>query len=332
MTVAADDPFEALLGQPLAARTLRRAVGSGRIASAYLFEGPDGVGKQLAAMALARHIVAGPNPRAAERIERGLHPDVRVFSPREEGHGNLPIERLREEILPLAQFAPFEAEATFFVFPRADRSFPVQHPEAANALLKTLEEPRPGVHFVLLSERPDRLLPTIRSRCQRVRFGRLPPDVLDRILERHGHPPERRALLLPLADGSASRALALADGSFEELMEEALAVDEASERGETGSLSERAEHIARHAQREAILELLALFYRDVTVAGLGVPTERLALRRHAERIALRAGRLHPGEAAERVVHLQEAVEAMARNANPQITLERLLYRWRIQQP
>ncbi len=322
------DPFETILGQPFAVQMLRQALETDRLASAYLFEGPEGVGKQRAALALARHVVAGGNPRTAERIDRGLHPDVRIFPPREKGHGNLPVELLREEILPLARFAPFEAAATFFVFPQADRSFPLHHPEGANALLKTLEEPRPRVHFLLLAERPDRLLPTIRSRCQRVRFGRLAPEVLDRLLREAGHAPERRAIVVPLADGSAARALALADGSFEALLQEALATDEACADAETGTLSERAEAIARHPRRDAVLDVLALFYRDVAAAGLGLLGTHLALRSEEPRIVLRSERLAPGLAAERVRQLQEVTESLARNANPQITLERLLLRWR----
>jgi len=109
-----------------------------RVASAYLFDGPSGVGKELAALAFAIDIVGAGDPHVAERIKSGSHPDVRVFRPREEGKRNIQVDVLRTEILPLAQFAPFEATSTFFIFPEADISFPGFQPEAANALLKTL--------------------------------------------------------------------------------------------------------------------------------------------------------------------------------------------------
>ena len=115
-------------------------------------------------MALATDVVAQGDEQTAKRIAEDKHPDVRVFRPREDGKRNIKVEHLRSEILPLAQYAPFEASATFFIFPQADVSLPDIQPESANALLKTLEEPKRNVHFILLSERSDRLLTTIRSR------------------------------------------------------------------------------------------------------------------------------------------------------------------------
>ncbi|MCA9610760.1 MAG: AAA family ATPase, partial [Myxococcales bacterium] len=203
--------FAEIEAQPAAIAILEHALESGRVASAYLFEGPSGVGKELAAVALAEAVI-GADDKTKARIRSGAHPDVQTFRPRDEGKRNIQVTALREQILPVAQFAPFEASAAFLIFPEADVSFPEHPPESANAVLKTLEEPRPGVHFVLTSERPDRLLPTIRSRGQRVRFGRLPADVLDRILAARDVPDEARGPAVALADGRADRAIALAEG------------------------------------------------------------------------------------------------------------------------
>ena len=180
--------LDSVQAQEGAVRALLRAREHGRVASAYLFDGPSGVGKERTAFSFATDIVAGGDPHIVARIESGSHPDVRVFGPRDEGKRNIQVEVLRTEILPLAQFAPFEAASTFFIFPEADVSFPVFQPEAANALLKTLEEPRPNVHFILTPARPASLLPTIRARCQRVRFARLPSAALRIILESEGVP------------------------------------------------------------------------------------------------------------------------------------------------
>ena len=132
--------FAGIHAQPHALSVLTSALDHGRVASSYLFEGPAGVGKQLAALALAKSQLTrlGAGPATMERVASGNHPDVRVFEPRDEGKGNVQVAYLREEILPLAQYAPFEAQATFFIFPRADVSFPETHSGAANALLKTL--------------------------------------------------------------------------------------------------------------------------------------------------------------------------------------------------
>ncbi|MCA9603264.1 MAG: DNA polymerase III subunit gamma/tau, partial [Myxococcales bacterium] len=130
--------------QPTAVETLRRALASDRVASAYLFEGPSGVGKTRAAIGLAQALLctAAPNHgcgtcATCTRIETGGHPDVRLFAPREEGAGNIQVEYLRETILPFTRYAPFEAARAVTIFPDADISFPAAHPEGANALLKT---------------------------------------------------------------------------------------------------------------------------------------------------------------------------------------------------
>src|SRR5262245_4571145 len=103
--------FSAILDQPVAVRALKSALAQNRLASAYLFEGPSGVGKHLAATALAKAVIARGDSAIERRIDRLGHPDFRVFGPRDDGYRNLPAETLRSEILPLTHFAPFEANA-----------------------------------------------------------------------------------------------------------------------------------------------------------------------------------------------------------------------------
>ena len=300
--------FARVLGQDVAVTILERAIASDRVASSYLFEGPAGVGKKLAAMALADAVIGGTGS-VSRRIEEGSHPDVRVFLPREEGKRNIPVDFLRQQILPFAQFAPFEARAAFLIFPEADVSFPEAPSESANALLKTLEEPRPNVHFILLSERPDRLLPTIRSRCQRVRFGRLPAAVLHALLEARGVGEEARDAAVALA-----------------LLEQAIAIDDAITAGGPGALVRLGEELARGEQPlEGVLEALTGYYRDVAAAALGLPDTSLAHRHHAARIRERAELLGAARAARRVELLAETRFSFERNANPEIALDALLF-------
>lgn len=321
--------FDAVQAQAGAVGILERAVETDRVASAYLFEGPSGVGKHLAARALAEKVI-GADEKSRARITAGTHPDVRVFEPRTEGKRNIPVETLRQEILPVAQFAPFEAKAAFLIFPEADVSFPEHPPESANALLKTLEEPRRGVHFILLSERPDRLLPTIRSRCQRVRFGRLPPRVLDAILAAHELDEETRGPAIALADGRADRALALAEGGATELLEAALALDEVCTVGKPGEMVRASEQLVRgEAELAVVLEALITFYREVAAAALGLADEKLAFRHRAEVIRERAARVGAREAAARVELIQEALVALERNGNAQIVVDALIYGARV---
>jgi DNA polymerase III subunit delta' len=324
--------FAQLAAQDAAVQVLRHALDQDRVAHAYLFDGPSGVGKQRAALALAAALVCGEarreracNCSACERIRAGNHPDVRVFRPRDEGNRNLPVELVRNEILPFVRFAPFEAPAACLIFPQADVSFPDQHAESANALLKTLEEPRARITFILLSERPDRLLPTIRSRCQRLRFRPLPAAVLHTILERHGIPEQARAAAIALAQGSADRALALAsDDQAERLLSLALRIDEAVAAARPGELLDLAAELAQSEQLELQLSTLALFYRDVAQISLRADAQ-LSFPHQSELLRARAGRLGARAAAERVAAIHETNDALDRNANPETALDALLF-------
>ncbi len=316
-------PFDAIMAQPSAVRILKRAVSSERMASSYLFEGPSGVGKERTALALAEAVLK-PDPTAARRIRSGAHPDVRFFRPRDEGNRNIQVESLRSEILPVTQFAPFEASHSFLIFPEADVSFPEQHPEAANALLKTIEEPRPNVHFILLAERPQRLLRTIRSRCQAVRFGRLPPAVLERVLEEAGVAPAERPPAIALADGRADRALALAqEGRGAELLELAGRVDTAVGARRPGSLVELAERLSKREDLALVLETLTLFYRDVAASGLGLRRDELRMSEAVVRQT--AASLGPARAAARAERIRETLDALEWNTQPATALDGLLF-------
>ena len=312
--------------QDAAVRTLQRAAELGRIASAYLFDGPSGVGKARAAVAFATDVISGGDPHIVNRIDAEAHPDVRVFRPRDEGKRNIQVETLRSEILPLAQFAPFEAESSFLIFPEADVSFPAFQPEAANALLKTLEEPKPRVHFILTSERPESLLPTIRSRCQRLRFGRLPHPVLTAILEKEGLPRDTIAPAAALSAGRADVALALArDGTVAELTELVFAVDDALACAGPGSLIDFAERLGRHDNLELALYALQSFYRDLAVVSLGATPVTLAFSGRNEELQERAGAVPPSLASARVALIHECIASIRQSANRQVALDSLLF-------
>jgi DNA polymerase-3 subunit delta' len=219
-------PFSEILGQEPALTTLRQALRSGRVHHAYRFEGPPGVGKELAAFALAQALVCEraegeacgacsacrravtlseeppevPQHPDVVLLERGLYRSVLGGSSEATGIG---IEQVRKVVLTRAGFPPHEGRALVFIVRDADEITT----QAANALLKTLEEPHDRTHFVLLTSRPNRLLDTIRSRSLPVRFAPLSDAVVAQILTRRGVD----ASVAPLAQGSASLALELAD-------------------------------------------------------------------------------------------------------------------------
>jgi len=320
------DAFDAIRGQSHAVDALRRVVDRGRIASAYLFEGPSGVGKEKAALALARAVIG---EKAWPRIQSGSHPDVRIYRPRDEGHRNIRVEFLREEILRHAEYAPFEAKNSFLIFPEADVSFPEIHPESGNALLKTLEEPKPGVTFVLLAERPQRLLPTIRSRSQPLRFQRLDAEVVEAVLAEQGVDAETAVIAAALAGGRADKALWLAEEDrAAQLLELAERVDEVTEGHRPDQLVDVADELSKQDDLRGALESLAAFYADLARAALGVPDERLAFRHRADLIRRRGARLGARRASARVELLTTIFEDLDANANKSAAMDSLVFRLR----
>lgn len=227
-------PFSQILGQDEAIRTLVRALQGGRVHHAYRFEGPDGVGKEMAAFALAQALVCTAGDKlgcgrcdacrraitfAAERPEVPLHPDVIVVERGlypasiigKDEVAQISVEQIRKVVLTHASYAPHEGRGRLFIIRRAEELAGTSNASAANALLKFLEEPKQGTHFVLLTSRPDRMLDTIRSRTQKVRFGPLSDSILHGILTAKGIAPDKQDLAIDLAAGSASAALSLVD-------------------------------------------------------------------------------------------------------------------------
>jgi DNA polymerase-3 subunit delta' len=325
--------LDEILAQSGPVEALRGALARKQLAQAYLFEGPSGVGKRKTAQALACTAIcrqADPGCGKCEVCSRVLsqnHPDVRIYEPREEGNRNIQVELVRDEILPFTKFAPFEAKAAFLIFPRADVSFPEQHAQAANALLKSLEEPRPNVHFILLAERPDRLLPTIRSRCQRIRFGRLPAEVIAQILTGLEVEEQDRRAAAALAHGRADRALELSQGRKAlALVNLAIRVDTAIEQGAPGPLLDLAAELARDEDLSLVLETLALFYRDVAAVSLDLePEQHWSPETGHFSLRDRAVELGARRAAERAEVVRHAAASLERNANTELALDAMLF-------
>jgi DNA polymerase-3 subunit delta' len=231
---AASVSFDHILGQQPAIETLTRALTGGHVHHAYRFEGVEGVGKELTAIALAQALLCQDDEplgcghcdvcrRVAERAQTAphtpLHPDVvyvaRAMYPPETLGGrketsSISIEQIRRVVLSRANYPPHEGRAQVFIL-RAAEQLSIG---AANALLKTLEEPRPATYFVLLTARPDKLLDTIRSRSLPIRFGPLADAVIARILADHEVPEDRIASIVDLAGGSAAVALEASDSEL----------------------------------------------------------------------------------------------------------------------
>ena|SRR5215212_1004349 len=195
---------------PHARATLGAALAPDRAPShAYLFHGPAGSGKRTAARAFAAALLAegAADPAGVRtRVEHGTHPDLTWVIP--SGAHEMLVGDIEQPVVAAAAMTPFEAARRVFVLEQADALIE----QAANKLLKTLEEPASFVHLILLTDRASEVLPTIRSRCQLVRFDALPPSALAERLGRQGIAPEQAAACARLALGDGERALELALG------------------------------------------------------------------------------------------------------------------------
>ena len=195
--------FEDLLGQTRAVALLEASLVKGRLAPAYLFAGPDGVGRRLAALRFLEGVLAGLQGDAGirRRLQEGNHPDLLWVEPTYQDKGQL-VQASKAEELGLARRAApqlrleqirdvsrflsrraVEARGCVVVLEDAE----AMAEGAANALLKTLEEPGEGL-LILIAAKPEQLLTTIRSRCQQIPFTRLSSEQLAVVLERCGEP------------------------------------------------------------------------------------------------------------------------------------------------
>jgi len=171
------DRFEGVLGNETALRLLGRALKSGEVSQAYLFHGPPGVGKRMVALRFGAALVAGGDGAAEDRALRGLHPDLTEILPQ----GAFTTIGQVREIVRLAASRPFEGARRVFIL-QAD----TLNVQAANALLKTLEEPEGETVFMLLATSREAVLPTILSRAQALRFNPVPTNIVTAFLRERG--------------------------------------------------------------------------------------------------------------------------------------------------
>lgn len=309
--------FDQLTGNERVKKLLRRMLGSGRVPGALLFTGEEGVGKKLFALEIAKAL----NCRTPQGVEAcgSCPPCVRIsrlnFPQSLEAedwkkiiwtdHGDvgmvvapkrvLQVDQMRD-IEREANFRPFEGRARVFLVDDADKL----NEQSANALLKSLEEPPPTSHIILITSRPAMLLPTIRSRCQAIRFSPLTTSEIEQhLLKNKLADPAEAALRARAGNGSIGRALAGDLESFKERRDAMLEVLTAlAITGDHSRLLRLAEEMneAKHKDEyEFGLELLETLIRDALMISFGINPERIInedvlpqLRKISERINSRS--------------------------------------------
>lgn len=284
--------FADLTGNNTAKTQLKRLIAGGRVPNALLFAGPEGVGKKLFAVELARAFVCSdpiegegcgkcsaclrageiviPNAEKGDEYDRvffGQHADVGMVVPFKRNLRVGSIRALERE----ANYRPYEAAVRFFIVNDADK----MNDSAANALLKTLEEPPATTHIVLIASRPDSLLQTIRSRSQMIRFSPVAVNGIEALLtQKHNFSTDDASLAARVSGGSIGRATAIDLEKFRSARERLLNIvaNAASGRGraEMLQIAEQLNDAKNKDDFEDNLSILETLFHDVwLVASCG---------------------------------------------------------------
>ena len=315
--------FDQILGHVRQKEILNRSLASGRLAHAYLFSGPDGVGKRLMALALARAIVCHEQRgcgdcQACRKIDHRNHPDLHVLEP----DGNsIKIEQVRSFQKDL-NLKPLEATRKICLIEEAD-SMTVG---AANALLKTLEEPRGDTLLILLTAQPNRLLETIRSRCQPLPFTRHPNSRIQAQLEKQLNiDPTESHVLAALSEGSFKKAFGKDRELYLEERRKLLKTLTGLSPGSILPILDFAEQIAADKTvLPDILEIFQAFYRDVMMVLQGRGDDDLVNLDLKETIQRVSGRENIASILAKLEALIAVRRQLDRNVNRQLAMEVLL--------
>lgn len=328
-----DDNWE-LLGHEWAVNILKRSLAQGRIRHAYLFSGPEGVGRQTLAVRLAQAINCQQPPtpgnpcgecRDCVFLSRLQHPDLTIVAVGE-GEQSIKVDQVREAQHTLS-LTPYQAPfRTAFLL-----NFELATLSAANALLKTLEEPPPQVVIIITAQDPEALLPTISSRCEIIQLRPLSLENLTRGLQQNFNIPEQEASLLShIASGRPGFALQL-HRNPDALQRRSQWLDDLVDLINANRL-QRFDYAAILAKdRDRISEQLMVwssFFRDVLLVSsqASVPLTNID---RVNQIAELASKVDTGGAKIAVEEIERINMLISQNINSRLALENLLLRFNV---
>lgn len=317
--------FSRVLGHQRQKDLLQRAVSSKRLPHAYLFEGPEGIGKRLVALALTKILFCvngnscGDCP-ACHKVDHHNHPDLHQLC---QDGSSIKIEQIRALQKELS-YRPLEAPYKVCIIDGAEK----MNPAAANALLKTLEEPRSQTLLILLTPTPDAVLPTIRSRCQRLPFSRIPRERLQEVLVEQLNIEDAQAhILATLSEGSFKKALGKDRELYLQRRRELLKNLASLSPGSIIPLLNLAQKFAEEKELLFdILEIIQAFYRDVLLLQHGRPVDDLVNVDMLETLQSVSRRENVSSLLGKLNALMTSRRHLERNVNRQLAMEVLLLR------